>query len=164
MTYDQKYLCDICIITIRMQSNKHSTIESLVSHITKTLEKLSDNVHIGVNITWKDDSNPYRGSSSTYLFYDNPKLELKRQIDHLEGELATARNKMAKLDPFITAIPDLNKSESVENVQHTTDMFKCEKCKQSKCTYYAMQTRSLDESMKNYIKCVNCEHTWIMKK
>lgn len=28
-----------------------------------------------------------------------------------------------------------------------TDIFKCAKCKQRKCTYYQMQTRSADEPM-----------------
>ena len=32
-------------------------------------------------------------------------------------------------------------------VQQTTDMFLCGRCKQRKCTYFQMQTRSADEPM-----------------
>ena len=35
------------------------------------------------------------------------------------------------------------------NIQASTDMFTCRKCKSKKCTYYELQTRSADE--RNYI-------------
>jgi len=41
-----------------------------------------------------------------------------------------------------------------------TDQFKCHKCKQKKCTYYQMQTRSADEPMTVFITCVNCKNKW----
>ncbi|KAG6728868.1 hypothetical protein I3842_02G196200 [Carya illinoinensis] len=42
----------------------------------------------------------------------------------------------------------------------TTDQFKCSRCGQRKCTYYQMQTRSADEPMTTYVKCVNCNNHW----
>lgn len=42
----------------------------------------------------------------------------------------------------------------------TTDLFKCGKCKQRKCSYYQMQTRSQDEPMTTFITCVNCGNKW----
>ncbi|KAL8144480.1 hypothetical protein V2J09_017512 [Rumex salicifolius] len=42
----------------------------------------------------------------------------------------------------------------------TTDQFKCGRCKQRKCTYYQMQTRSADEPMTTYVTCVNCNNHW----
>lgn len=42
----------------------------------------------------------------------------------------------------------------------TTDAFRCGKCKQSKCTYYQMQTRSADEPMTTFVRCVNCGNRW----
>ena len=41
-----------------------------------------------------------------------------------------------------------------------TDMFKCGRCKQKKCTYYELQTRSADEAMTIFITCVNCGNRW----
>jgi transcription elongation factor S-II len=53
---------------------------------------------------------------------------------------------------------DKNKFES--NIAASTDTFTCRKCKQNKCTYYQMQTRSADEPMTVYISCVNCGNRW----
>jgi transcription elongation factor S-II len=44
--------------------------------------------------------------------------------------------------------------------EHHSDAFKCGKCKKSKVTYYSMQTRSGDEPMTNFIRCVNCDNRW----
>jgi len=42
----------------------------------------------------------------------------------------------------------------------TTDLFKCGKCKERKCTYCEMQTRSQDEPMTTFITCMNCGNKW----
>lgn len=42
----------------------------------------------------------------------------------------------------------------------STDMFKCGKCKERKCTYYQMQTRSADEPLTTFVSCVNCGNRW----
>jgi len=42
----------------------------------------------------------------------------------------------------------------------STDQFQCGKCKQRKCTYYQMQTRSADEPMTTFVQCVNCDNRW----
>ncbi|CAI0474777.1 unnamed protein product [Linum tenue] len=44
--------------------------------------------------------------------------------------------------------------------QATTDQFRCGRCRQKKCTYYQMQTRSADEPMTTYVTCVNCSNRW----
>jgi transcription elongation factor S-II len=49
---------------------------------------------------------------------------------------------------------DANKFES--NVAAATDTFTCRKCKQNKCTYYLMQTRSADEPMTCFVQCCLC--------
>ncbi|PHT48547.1 Transcription elongation factor TFIIS [Capsicum baccatum] len=51
-------------------------------------------------------------------------------------------------------------SERGAPVQASTDKFKCGRCKQNKCTYYQMQTRSADEPMTTYVTCVNCQNRW----
>jgi transcription elongation factor S-II len=41
-----------------------------------------------------------------------------------------------------------------------TDMFMCGKCKKRRCTYYQMQTRSADEPMTTFVRCLECSHRW----
>ena len=53
---------------------------------------------------------------------------------------------------------DANKFET--NVEASTDTFTCRKCKQNKCTYYQMQTRSADEPCTNFVQCLNCGQRW----
>lgn len=48
---------------------------------------------------------------------------------------------------------------------NTTDenyegLFKCNKCKSKKTTYYQMQTRSADEPMTTFVTCINCTNRW----
>eukprot|EP00171_Calliarthron_tuberculosum_P008003 IDg8003t1 len=42
----------------------------------------------------------------------------------------------------------------------STSEFKCGKCKQRKCTYFQMQTRSADEPLTTFVHCVNCDNRW----
>jgi transcription elongation factor S-II len=53
---------------------------------------------------------------------------------------------------------DKNKFEV--NIAASTDTYTCRKCKNNKCTYYQMQTRSADEPMTCYISCVVCGNRW----
>lgn len=48
-----------------------------------------------------------------------------------------------------------------ERIKHkTTDLFTCYKCKQNKCTYFELQTRSADEPITTFITCLNCGNKW----
>ena len=49
---------------------------------------------------------------------------------------------------------DKNKFE--QTIEANTDSFTCRKCFSKKWNYYALQTRSADESMTLYISCTNC--------
>ena len=41
-----------------------------------------------------------------------------------------------------------------------SDMFKCRRCGKSKTKYWEMQTRSADEPMTIFIRCLNCGKEW----
>ena len=43
-----------------------------------------------------------------------------------------------------------------------TDEFKCSRCKGRKCTYYELQTRSIDEPMTKFVRCLLCDKRWTM--
>jgi transcription elongation factor S-II len=47
-----------------------------------------------------------------------------------------------------------------ENLQASTDMFFCRKCKTNNCTFYQLQTRSGDEGMTTFVTCVDCNKHW----
>lgn len=42
------------------------------------------------------------------------------------------------------------------NTKITKGMFKCRYCKSEYTTYYQQQTRSSDEPMTTFIKCISC--------
>ncbi len=51
-------------------------------------------------------------------------------------------------------------SKYTNNIQASTDMFTCRKCKSKKCTYYELQTRSADEPATIFITCLSCGKNW----
>ena len=55
---------------------------------------------------------------------------------------------------------ELNHIDS--NTGATTELFKCFKCKQRKCSYYELQIRSADEPATIFISCLNpkCKNKW----
>lgn len=56
----------------------------------------------------------------------------------------------------------LKKEQSLldSNMEAKTDMFKCGKCKERKCSYYEMQIRSADESSTIFVTCLSCKNKW----
>lgn len=42
----------------------------------------------------------------------------------------------------------------------TSDIFKCPKCGNRKCTVYQMQTRSADEPMTTFVTCLTCGYVF----
>lgn len=51
-------------------------------------------------------------------------------------------------------------SKFTVNIEASTDMFTCKKCKSKKCTYYELQTRSADEPATIFITCLDCGKHW----
>jgi len=41
-----------------------------------------------------------------------------------------------------------------------SSIFKCGRCKQNKCTYFQLQTRSADEPMTTFVTCLLCDKKW----
>jgi len=46
------------------------------------------------------------------------------------------------------------------NIQASTDMFTCKKCRSKRCTYYELQTRSADEPATIFVTCLDCGKHW----
>jgi transcription elongation factor S-II len=51
-------------------------------------------------------------------------------------------------------------SKFVNNIQASTDMFTCKKCRSKRCTYYELQTRSADEPATIFVTCLDCGKHW----
>ena len=51
-------------------------------------------------------------------------------------------------------------SKYTENIQASTDMYTCKKCKSTRCTYSEMQTRSADEPATIFVTCLDCGKHW----
>jgi len=60
----------------------------------------------------------------------------------------------------------LKNKKKMAALSNTTDLdnisslFTCGKCKQNKCTYFQMQTRSADEPMTTFVTCLVCDKRW----
>jgi transcription elongation factor S-II len=46
------------------------------------------------------------------------------------------------------------------NIQASTNMYTCRKCKSTRCTHYEMQTRSADEPSTIFVTCLDCGKHW----
>ncbi|EPR78792.1 Transcription elongation factor A SII [Spraguea lophii 42_110] len=64
---------------------------------------------------------------------------------------------MKKLEEKVRSKSVLDSSVAKEEAE--TDIFFCTKCKQRKCSYRQLQTRSADEPMTTYVYCI-CGNTW----
>ena len=51
-------------------------------------------------------------------------------------------------------------SRHADNLQASTDMFTCRKCRSKRCTYYELQTRSADEPATIFVTCLDCGKNW----
>ena len=147
--------------------------------ITTTIEKsiLGYSIQIGkerkVKIDWE--------SPVFKNIYINKARSLYSNIDsgsYIKNELLL--NKIKKKLISIEEIANLNcqeifpehwkifldekyKQEKImyeDDIEANTDLFKCGRCKQRKCSYYDLQTRSADEGMTSFITCLVCGNRW----
>jgi len=85
------------------------------------------------------------------------KIKLEKICDYSYEDLKP--NKWKKFSKDI----DILNSEIFDNKKiNTTDQFKCPKCKNNKCVYFQLQTRSADEGITSFITCINegCGFNW----
>lgn len=73
--------------------------------------------------------------------------------DLADPELVEQRRKDAEWATKVAMGPALSQAAP-------TDAFVCPRCKQRKCRYIMLQTRSADEPMTTFITCANCGHHW----
>ena len=98
-------------------------------------------------------------SLSQPLPYPNGKaLPGDALVELSSEELASDERKAANSRIRQTALAEAERGQHMKTA--TTDQFQCGKCRQRKCQYYQMQTRSADEPMTTFVTCVNCGNRW----
>lgn len=65
-----------------------------------------------------------------------------------------------KWDDLIAAKIERDNNATKVDFSAATDDFMCWKCKNRKCTYYQLQTRSADEPMTTFVCCLSCANRW----
>ena len=53
-----------------------------------------------------------------------------------------------------------DQSKYNNNIEASTDVFTCRKCKSNRCVYTAVQVRSSDEPTTLFVSCLNCGKNW----
>lgn len=65
-----------------------------------------------------------------------------------------------KWKPLIEDKIKRDKNKFDTSIEASTDIFKCRKCNENKCTYYQAQIRSADEPITTFVNCINCGNRW----
>jgi transcription elongation factor S-II len=120
-------------------------------------------VHNGVSVQYK---NKFRQLHFNLKNDKNPDLRRKVVVGEITPDILlelTAEELASDVQKEETAkIREKKLFDSAPSSakQATTDQFQCAKCKERKCTYYQMQTRSADEPMTTFVSCLNCNNRW----
>lgn len=127
---------------------------------------IEEAMHTKYKGTGPDYRTKYRDLSFNFKDEKNGKLR-RRVLNRLVG-----LQRLMHMSHDELANDDLKKTRHEVHVRMTrdaqphtqqgasTDQFKCGRCKQRKCTYYQMQTRSADEPLTTFVQCVNCNNRW----
>lgn len=124
---------------------------------------------------------------SIFAEFKNTDMRYKNRVRSRVANLKDAKNptlrtnfisgaitaqKLAKMTPEEMASDEMRKlrdkfvKEAISDAQLATvqgtetDMLKCGKCRQKRCSYNQIQTRSADEPMTTFVLCNNCGNRW----
>ncbi|GAU89256.1 hypothetical protein RvY_01826 [Ramazzottius varieornatus] len=96
----------------------------------------------------------------------NPKLRENILLGHIAPERLAKMTAEEMASKEMKELRDRLSKEAINDSQLTTaggtetDLLQCGKCKQRKCTYNQVQTRSADEPMTTFVYCNNCGNRW----
>jgi transcription elongation factor S-II len=154
---------------------------NIVNHIHKILEneKMSKNLEIGIfNFTIKEATqkkvikkwnNPifveiYKNKTQSVLLNLTAEIIQSIKSNAIEAQKVAFMTHQEllpeKWDELIKAKSKRDLQIFETNIEASTDTYTCRKCKNNKCAYYQMQTRSADEPMTTYVSCLNCGNRW----
>ncbi len=90
-----------------------------------------------------------------YEVYEG-KIEVEKFVKMSAAEMLDEKLKDKDNKVLKDSLLDLQMAKATAE----TEIFECSRCKQRKCTYYQLQTRSCDEPMTTFVTCVACGHRW----
>ncbi|KAE8125845.1 hypothetical protein FH972_020614 [Carpinus fangiana] len=110
----------------------------------------------------------YRSVVSNLNDPENPDLRKKVLLGQIKSEVLVTMSAMEmasqKMKRENIKIPLTSLSRCLHDAdlkeKASIDMFQCSWCRERKCTYYQLQTRSADEPMTTYVTCINCNNHW----
>eukprot|EP01024_Parvocaulis_polyphysoides_P042280 TRINITY_DN3869_c1_g1_i1.p1 TRINITY_DN3869_c1_g1~~TRINITY_DN3869_c1_g1_i1.p1 ORF type:complete len:327 (+),score=59.58 TRINITY_DN3869_c1_g1_i1:120-1100(+) len=116
-------------------------------------------------------NNEYKSKVKSLIFNlkdpKNPDLRgrvLSGEVDGAQFVTMTAEEMQSeakkKEDEKIRQEVTKEAQRGMDKSEGTTDQFQCGKCKQRKCKYFQMQTRSADEPMTTFVTCMECGNKW----
>jgi transcription elongation factor S-II len=75
-------------------------------------------------------------------------------------EMASSQRKMERKKAMKNAMEASRSDWLKDKFTGYTEQFRCGRCKERKCTYFQLQTRSADEPMTTFVTCANCGNRW----
>lgn len=101
---------------------------------------------------------------SIYTNLKNPILVSKLKNGEIQGyELCSMTHQELDPENWLKRIEMKSKRDASKfnvNVEASTDVYICRRCKSRKCTYEAVQIRSSDEPMTIFVNCLTCGKNW----
>jgi DNA-directed RNA polymerase subunit M/transcription elongation factor TFIIS len=101
---------------------------------------------------------------SVYINLKNPTfLELVKSGEIQPEQLAFITHQEMNPErwkPLIENKIKRDQSKYNNNIEASTDVFTCRKCKSNRCVYTAVQVRSSDEPTTLFVSCLNCGKNW----
>lgn len=103
------------------------------------------------------DTNSYVKNTKVKKLIEKNKVKLNKITKYNFNELNPTKWKKFQND-----IDILNEEIFNNKKINTTDQFKCPRCKNNKCVYFQLQTRSADEGITSFITCISegCGFNW----
>jgi len=170
------------ILFTHIQMHAITEPDTFRNNISKKLEEIMENDKLAINIEKSVFNYTIQESNSRKIVkkWDNPYF-VQIYIDRMRSIYINLKNEEFKNQIKIGEITPQQLSsmthqemnpqrwkECIErkikkdnsrlntNVEASTDMFTCKKCKSKRCTYYELQTRSADEPMTIFVTCLDC--------
>ncbi|VDL96455.1 unnamed protein product [Schistocephalus solidus] len=97
---------------------------------------------------------------------NNPSLRINVLMGHVKPERLASMTSEEMASKDMKDLREKYTKETIDDHQMAvtggteSDILKCGKCKQNKCTYNQVQTRSADEPMTTFVYCNSCGHRW----
>ena len=112
-------------------------------------------------LTGKEDWREYTAKVRSIAYNVKNSPEITRRIEAgtlTEQWLITATHRELWPERWERLQP--NTSMMTPTIEATSTAFKCGRCKARETTFYQLQTRSADEPMTTFIRCVKCGNRW----